>query len=161
MEPNRPGNRSETVPAMFDVEPTSRPYRHDRCGGVTVVSGWSFREVCNPFNSGVPTKCAACGRTAPMSEFRSDDTGEPLPTYHQRLRPYLPPGYAAAQHRAGFAFAIGLVIGGLVGAGVGAALDFIEDAPQWGGLGGAIIGGVIGAWLVMSKVPKVGFRRFV
>jgi hypothetical protein len=66
--------------------PDSRPYVHDRCGEVTVVSGGDFSRLANPFTFVSQTYCASCQRMVGLRSVAWADTAEPIAAYRRRLR---------------------------------------------------------------------------
>ena len=61
-----------------------RPYIHDACGQVTVISGRHFPHLCNPFRFVMGTICASCGMPDSTKSFRWIDTGETVSSYRRR-----------------------------------------------------------------------------
>lgn len=86
-------------PATFRETPTSRPYVHKRCGGVTQVGDWAFEAICDPFYRTAGTICASCGHGYPLFDFTWADTGENVQAYRNRLAKLVTHGYVLKRRR--------------------------------------------------------------
>jgi hypothetical protein len=67
------------------VEHLSRPYRHLKCGTVTLVSGIHYVMLENPFRSVSATYCVGCQNFFALKSVVWDDTGENIGTYRNRV----------------------------------------------------------------------------
>ena len=142
----------------FATTPTSRSYLHLACGGVTVVGDWAFEAICNPLNDpGVKTMCSACGRYAPLIEFKWADTGENIIDYHERLRPLLSP-FARFTNAI---TALGLLALPLAGAIVAIWIKGSDTGHAW--TIGLIIGAAIAviALVLVQRLPRRDFRQYI
>jgi hypothetical protein len=140
--------------------PNGRVYVHRRCGGHTKVSGGDYTHICDPFWPCTSTYCCQCSGFAPLSEVRWADTGETVAAYRRRVRSETP---AMIQV---WRYGVGLVPGGLAGAILGLLVALLTDAPNKSLAGFAIIGGLIGAFLIyllgtilLNKAFDVDYRR--
>lgn len=62
----------------------SRVYRHEACGGVTVVDGDDFEGLSDPLTHFTGTWCTRCNDFFPVDEYEWLDTGERLTDYYAR-----------------------------------------------------------------------------
>ena len=56
--------------------PTSRPYRHRRCEGVTYVGDDDFTDITNPLVFCTGTMCVHCNKGVGLDKVFWVDTGE-------------------------------------------------------------------------------------
>jgi hypothetical protein len=68
----------------------SRPYRHTKCGGVTVVSGDHYVLLECPFRPVNGTFCARCQAFVPLHTVVWEDSGENIAEYRDRLYKSVP-----------------------------------------------------------------------
>jgi hypothetical protein len=68
-----------------DHTPDSRPYLHEKCGGVTIISGYQFGRITNPFHYVPQTMCAECQKAVSLKSVAWVDTGEPISRYRRRM----------------------------------------------------------------------------
>lgn len=69
----------------------SRPYRHLKCNGVTVVSGDDYVRLECPFRPlGGGTYCVTCRKFVPLRTVVWDDTGENIEEYRKKVFYSLP-----------------------------------------------------------------------
>jgi hypothetical protein len=125
--------------------PDSRPYVHDRCGQITVVSGHDFSRLANPFAFVSQTYCVVCQTFVSLRSVAWADTGESIAAYRRRLRAEAPMSLKL----------VGWGIGPLVCAGLGAGIGWLFTPNQSKGplIGGvtALILAVGGLMLVLSR----------
>ena len=63
----------------------SRPYRHLKCGGITVVSGDHYVMLECPFRPVSATFCVTCQDFVPLKSVVWQDTGESIKEYRDRV----------------------------------------------------------------------------
>jgi hypothetical protein len=102
---------------------TGRVYIHQSCGGETTVSGRSFTHICDPFRPCTGTYCCTCAGYAPLDEVCWLDTGEPISEYRNRLRTMTPRLLSGWRQ-------IGWLLAGASGAGIGALIGVVAQAPR-------------------------------
>ena len=75
-----------------DEPPDYRAYVHNRCNGVTTVSGDDYLGLCDPMTGLLPvsTFCTTCNAQAPVGEFAWTDTGESIADYRKRMLATIP-----------------------------------------------------------------------
>lgn len=135
---------------MSKLAHKGRPYVHNKCGQTTIISGNDFIGLCNPFEPCMGTICASCGTPDSTSQFVWEDTEEPISEYRRRMRREAPSSikywnYAISPF---LGVAIGGIVGGLldsknpliggsIGAAVGAFVMFLFVGPKISGMMGA------------------------
>jgi hypothetical protein len=119
----------------------SRVYVHDDCDGETVISGFDFTRVANPFAFVSQTLCAACGRYAGLGRFSWADTGENIRAYRRRLRRQAPLSLKLCCYL--FAPLLGTVLAALIGV--------LITEP----LKGIIVGASAGAMIVLLLIAPL------
>ena len=148
--------RRRTDDDEFDEMPEGRAYVHDKCGGVTVVSGGDFTHICDPFRICTGTYCCTCQGFAPLEQVRWVDTDEVVADYRARLKEGTPE--ALKVWRSGVGCAVGLVFGLLVG-----LLIYLVAKPRghiaWFlGVAGSLIVAIVGSLILEAKY-KIDYRR--
>lgn len=130
--------------------PTSRTYRHTKCGEETIVADQSFEVVSNPMSSMEQTHCSNCNAMFPISEFKWSDTDETIADYYARHT-------ANATDRQRFLcskkFMMGLIL--LAAFAAAGAISFlVRDSGTFVRvlcvLGGLVIGAMIGMAIFVS-----------
>ena len=106
-----------------------RVYIHVDCDGETVISGFDFERVANPFAFVSQTYCAACENYAGLGRFCWADTGENIRVYRRRMRRLAPLSLKLC------CYVVAPLVGAALAAGVGYA---IADERGKGALVGAI-----------------------
>lgn len=105
--------------------PDSRAYVHTACGSGTVISGWQFKRLSDPFSLVQETYCVECESHFPMNQVAWTDTGEMLNDYRDRQWAATP---AFVRYwRCG----IGAIVGAMLGAVVGwIVYEYVMQPPK-------------------------------
>jgi hypothetical protein len=134
--------------------PDSRPYVHERCGQVTLVSGDDFSRLANPFTFVSQTYCVACGAFVSLRSVAWADTGESIAAYRRRLRAEAPLSVKLA------GWLLGPLAGLLIGAGVGWLITPQDlKGPVVGGVAGLVLAAGFLMPLLSRWVGGVDYRR--
>jgi hypothetical protein len=132
---------------------TSRVYVHDKCGGVTEVSGDDFTRLADPFSLVTQTYCCTCQGFVNLGQVYWMDTEEPIADYRRRLRREAPPLLVL------FRWVLGPLAFALVGLLV--ALPFAKPNPLGAVLAGLVcgllVGGFVSPWLT-RLLWKIDYR---
>lgn len=130
-----------------------RVYVHTKCGQSTVVDGREFVVLSDPFAFVEKTLCSHCGTPVDLEDVVWTDTNESIRFSREQTRSKL-----SLPARA-WAYAIGPILGALIGSVAGACWP-PHKVPEivTGLIGGAIIG-----WLVLQIPARqylgMDFRR--
>jgi hypothetical protein len=122
--------------------PDSRPYIHDRCGQVTVVSGNDFTRLVNPFTFVSQTYCVGCQGFASLRSVAWADTGESIAAYRRRLRGEAPQSLKL----------VGWFLGPLAALLLGAGIGWLFTPKDFKG---PLIGGLLGLVLAVGFLMPV------
>jgi hypothetical protein len=137
-----PNRSDETDNQRGEVPLDSRPYVHESCGQVTVVSGDDFSRLANPFAVVTGTYCVSCQAMVNLGTVSWADTQEPISKYRRRLRAEAPLSLKL----------FGWVIGPLGSAALGAGIGWLFTPNQ---SKGPIIGGVMAFLLTIGFLMPV------
>ena len=118
----------------------SRAYVHKECGGVTVISGFQFGRITNPFDVVPQTYCAGCEKYVSLKKVAWVETGEVIAAYRRRMRATAP---AALRLLTSY---LAMLIYTALGAAIGSLFP-ADKAPAW------LIGGAVGFALAIVAIP--------
>ncbi len=139
MEPECPKGSANATSG--GLTPDSRPYIHDKCGQITVISGYQFKRITNPFEFILSqTYCAGCQKVVRLKTVAWADTGETISRYRRRMWRTSP-------------LAIRLLswyIGPLAAAALGISLGMLFPGQK---VPAPFVGGVSGFILALTVMP--------
>jgi hypothetical protein len=127
---------------------------------MTEVSGGDFTHICDPFWPCTGTYCCQCAGFVPLDEVRWEDTDELITRFRRRLRKATP-GLLKV-----WRYGLGLVPGGVVGAGFGLLTALAGRMPDKSVAGVTVLGGLVGALLIyvagtmiFNSIFGIDYRR--
>jgi hypothetical protein len=139
----------EEVVARGDV-PDARVYTCVRCGQGTVVTGWHFLWLADPYRSCTETYCAGCNMLVPLNLVAWTETGESIHEYRARVRRFTPTWIGVL--RSWLGILPGAVLGAQAGYLIGWWSGISWDRSLAAAFTGSIVGGFLGSVLLNRLV---------